>query len=100
MVKRGIANPLHTGSNPVCNSIQKGNTVEERIYLKMNVNGCTGMTKKPPRLLGDERAIAIDIKVDDSVFEYTFMRSTLEVTEDDVVTPSLEVELKHANDQL
>jgi len=74
--------------------------VEETIYIVMDKGGCRRMTKKPPNLAGDQRTVAIDIKVDDEVFDYTFMKSSLEITEGDVVTPSLEVELNHCNDKL
>ena len=66
----------------------------------MRADGCRGMYKKPPALKGDERSIAIAINVSDSIFDYTFMKTELTVKEGDVITPSLEVELLHANDKL
>lgn len=74
--------------------------MEEIIYIKMRADGCRGMYKKPPALKGDERSIAISISVSDAIFDYTFMKTSLEIKEDDVVTPSLEVEVMHCNDKL
>ena len=74
--------------------------MEEIIYIKMNADGCKGMYKKPPALKGDERSVAISIKVSDSIFDYTFMKTELTIDENDVITPSLEVELNHCNDKL
>jgi len=74
--------------------------MKEIIYIKMNIEGCRGMYKKPPALKGDERSIAIAINVSDSIFDYTFMKTELTIDEDDVITPSLEVELVHCNDKL
>ena len=74
--------------------------MEETIYIVMDVNGCRRMAKKPPKLSGNERSVAITVKVDDEIFDYTFMKSELTITEDDVVTPSLEVELAHSFNKL
>lgn len=74
--------------------------MEDTIYIIMSTSGCKRMSKKPPKLAGDERSVAISIKVDDEIFDYTFMKSELVIKEDDVITPSLEVEVLHAHEKL
>lgn len=68
------------------------------VYLVMNVYGVKRMTKNPPALRGDERSVAIEINVDDSIFEYSFMKTTLNIEEDDVIEPSLDIQLLHDAD--
>ena len=58
------------------------------------------MSKKAPKLNGDERSVMIDISVDDSIFDYTFLKTNLDIKEDDVITPSLSVEVNHSLDKL
>lgn len=65
------------------------------VYLVLDKKGVVRHTKKPPSLQGDQRAVAIDIEVDDTVFEYSFMRTSMTITEDDIIEPSLEVQLIH-----
>lgn len=72
----------------------------DNIYLIMKKSGVIKMTKKPPKLEGDERSVLININVEDDIFEYTFMRTELTVTQDDVMEPTLEVQLLHAHDKL
>ncbi len=67
----------------------------------MSADGIKRLTKKPPRTLeGNERSILLEVNVDDSVFDYSFMKTSLTIKEDDVIEPSLEVQLLHANDKL
>jgi len=70
------------------------------VYLVMTVNGVERMTKKPPALRGNERSVAIEINVDDSIFEYSFMKTSLDIKEDDVLEPSLDVQLLHSVNKL
>jgi len=74
--------------------------MEDTVYLVMDIGGVRRMAKKPPKLAGNERSVAIEINVADEIFEYTFMKSTLTVTEDDVMEPSMEIQLLHNIDKL
>lgn len=74
--------------------------MKETVYLTMNVDGVKRMTKKPPKLAGNERSIAIVVNIPDSVFEYTFMKAEINVDEDQVIEPELDVQLLHANEAL
>jgi hypothetical protein len=74
--------------------------MKDNIFFVMDIDGVKRMTKKPPKLAGDERSVMISVEVEDSVFDYSFMKSKLTIKEDDVLEPSLEVQLLHANDEL
>jgi len=74
--------------------------MKEDIYIVMDINGCRRMTKKPPKLAGHERSVLMSIEVEDEVFDYSFMKTSLTIKGDDVVEPSLEVQLLHANEKL
>ena len=74
--------------------------MKDNVYLIMDVGGVKRSTKKPPKLNGNERSVMIEVEVDDSVFEYSFMKTSLKIEEDDVTEPTLNVQLLHANDNL
>ena len=74
--------------------------MKETVYLVMDVGGVRRMAKKPPKLAGNERSVAIDISVDDAIFDYTFMKSSLVINEEDVQTPDLEIEVAHIAKEL
>lgn len=73
--------------------------MKDSVYLVMSVDGVKRMTKKPPKLAGNERSVEITVNVEDSIFDYTFMKTELTVKEDDVLEPSLEVQLEHSYDK-
>ena len=74
--------------------------MKDTCYLVLNKHGVKRLTKKPPALNGDERAVAIVIDVADEIFNYTFMKTELTITEEDVIEPSMEVQLLHLNNKL
>ncbi|MBT8448970.1 MAG: hypothetical protein KJO69_04735 [Gammaproteobacteria bacterium] len=74
--------------------------MKDTCYLVLNESGVKRMTKKPPSLQGDERCVAVAVKVDDSIFTYSFMKTELTIGEDDVIEPSMEVQLLHLNKKL
>ena len=74
--------------------------MKDTVYLVMDVGGIRRMAKKPPKLSGNERSVAIEVNVADEIFEYTFMKSSLTITEDDVIEPTMEVQLLHNVDKL
>lgn len=74
--------------------------MKAEIYLVMDIDGVRKLTHRPPKLAGNQRSVMISVDVDDSVFDYSFMKTSLKITEDDVEEPTLEVQLIHANDKL
>ena len=74
--------------------------MKDTVYLVINPDGIKRMTKKAPKLAGDERSIAIEVNVPDSIFEYTFMKAEINVDEDQVIEPELDVQLLHAHEAL
>lgn len=74
--------------------------MKDTVYLVMDVGGIRRMAKKPPKLAGNERSVAIEVSVADEIFEYTFMKSSLTITENDVQEPTMEVQLLHSHDKL
>ena len=74
--------------------------MKDTVYLTMDIKGVRRMSKKPPKLAGDERSVAIEVNVDDAIFEYTFMKTELNVDENNIIEPSLDVQLLHANDKI
>jgi len=69
--------------------------MKDKVYLIMDIKGVRRISKKPPKLSGNERSVCIDINVDDSIFEYTFMRTELNVKQEDVIEPSMDIQLVH-----
>ena len=74
--------------------------MQSSIFLVLSKKGVIRLAKKAPKLNGDERSVMIDISVDDSIFDYTFLKTNLDIKEDDVITPSLSVEVNHSLDKL
>ncbi|MCK5017273.1 MAG: hypothetical protein KAS32_09380 [Candidatus Peribacteraceae bacterium] len=74
--------------------------MKDTAYLVLGVDGIKRLTKKPPKLNGDERSVAIVVNVADEVFDYTFMKAELTIEEDDVIEPTLDVQLLHVSKQI
>ena len=74
--------------------------MKDTCYLVLTQDGVKRLTKKPPALHGDERAVAIVVDVADEIFNYTFMKAELKIDEEDVIEPSMEVQLLHLNNKL
>lgn len=74
--------------------------MQDKVFLVMDAKGIRRMSKRAPKLAGNERSVEISINVDDNIFEYTFMKTELNIKEEDVLEPTLEVQLLHANDKL
>jgi hypothetical protein len=74
--------------------------MKDQVFLVLNPDGIQRMTKKAPKLAGNERSVAIAVNVPDKVFEYTFMKAEINIDEDQVIEPELDVQLLHANDAL
>lgn len=74
--------------------------MRDKLFLVMTKKGVQRMSKRPPKLAGNERSVEIMVNVDDSIFEYTFMKTELNIKEEDVLEPTLEVQVMHANEKL
>lgn len=68
-------------------------------YLVFHRYGVARMTKNPPRLERDEYAVQLNVMIEDAFFKAAIPIATLEIGDEHVIKPSLEVMLEPAEQQ-
>jgi len=69
--------------------------VKDSCYLVLSIDGIKTMKKRPPTMAGNERAIEVSIEAPDELFEYSFIRKEILITEEDMIEPNVAVQVLH-----
>lgn len=72
--------------------------MKDTVYLIVNKNGVHGMRKTPPDLKGGEHAVRLQVNVDDRFFKAAIPTALLEIGEEFLITPEIDVDIEPPED--
>ena len=65
--------------------------MQDYFFIVVDRDGVRKMTKKEPPLKSFERAIKLNITIPDDVFEITYITANINVKQEDIMSPEIEI---------
>lgn len=65
--------------------------MQDHFFIVVSQDGVCKMTKKEPALKSFERGIKLNISVPDDVFEITYITANINVKQEDIMSPEIEI---------